>query len=1089
MVDNSANAKQQVVNYLLESHIMLGALSGQDKEFLRPLFDLREYKVGENLAQQNTPVEGMLYIFSGKLRLKQNRGGRRTSIGELGKDAVLGEIALLKESNWEHTIDIVEDCTILFLPAQQVRQALSQRQDMANVFKSQAGLVEVGQRIRGMLGTAEYSQQKFQEITANIGIKKIKAGKNVFKEGQEDPRLYYIEQGAVELVKSSLTESRGNILDKVIRGELIGEGGALPDVSADGKQPLTARAVTEVTVLVIRQPEVVAILELNPAIHDQLKVRAKSLADRAVLEQSARKRAEGVNQNIKLDAFTEEEFLSQEGKTAKIGKLAVVEQRDESDCAAACLTMIVNHHGKAFTLGQIRELTGLSSPNANPNQIITGAEQLGLRAKGHSLQYKQLQRLPMPTIVGWEGYHYAVLYKITDKSVVLADPEKGTVKLSKEEFLEGWTTQEEITGEKGQDESGVIIRIETTSAFSQQEVPKKPIYHFINYLLPYKSHFAEAFLAALTINLLGMASPLFIQTIVDKVVVHHDASLLNMMLGGMALVAIFKTMSSSAQSLLLAHTTARIDMSLMSEFYRHILSLPMSFFLTRNKGEILARFGENTKIRSIIAGSTITVVLNTMMIVVYFMMMSAYSTDLTLIVLIFVPMYLGIVFYFTPKIKALSQQIFLTNSQSQSHLIESLNGIESLKATSNEYMARSRWENAFVDNVNTSFKRQRLSLYSTSLNQLVSLSSTIAVLWVGANLVMAGSMSIGELMGFNMLMGMVMGPILQMVGLWNNLQEVRIAVDRVSDVLSVKPEQPLAEVDTLPAVLNPQEIEGEISFNKVNFSYTANDKVNYIMRDFDLNIAPGTKVAFVGAAGCGKSTIAKMLLGFNMPESGQCTIDGKEIRSLDLASLRKNIGVVLQDAFLFAGTVAENIALGDPNPDMQLVKQAAENAGAVEFISNLPLGYQTLIGEKGQALSGGQRQRICIARALYYQPKIMIFDEATSALDNETEKRIQENIDKILIGKTSFTIAHRLNTIIGSDIICFIKDGQVAERGTHEELTSPEYIKENGYSGLYYGLAAGQFNLPDLNLDDEEQAEEKAEEKATEQITEGEESE
>ncbi|MBF0188374.1 MAG: ATP-binding cassette domain-containing protein, partial [Magnetococcales bacterium] len=358
------------------------------------------------------------------------------------------------------------------------------------------------------------------------------------------------------------------------------------------------------------------------------------------------------------------------------------------------------------------------------------------------------------------------------------------------------------------------------------------------------------------------------------------------------------------------------------------------------------------------------------------------------------------------------------------------------------------------------------NLVSNSLNQLVQLSSTVAILWVGATEVMDGNLTIGELMGFQMLMGMVMGPIMQIVQLWNSSQDVRIAIDRVSDVLNVDPERPaITSPDKMPALLGDH-VKGNITFNKVNFSYTSGGKENHVMKAFELEIEPGDKVAFVGAAGCGKSTIAKMILGFNIPSStgGTCTIDGKDIRELDLSELRRNIGVVLQDGFLFGATVAENIALGDPEPDMVAVKEAARLAGADEFIVNMPLGYQTPVGEKGQAVSGGQRQRICIARALYRRPKIMLFDEATSALDNKTEALVQENIKKVLVGRTSITIAHRLSTIIDSDYICYIGDGNVLEKGSHNQLTDPEYIKEHGYTGLYYNLAKAQFNLPDLEL-------------------------
>jgi ATP-binding cassette subfamily B protein len=427
-------------------------------------------------------------------------------------------------------------------------------------------------------------------------------------------------------------------------------------------------------------------------------------------------------------------------------------------------------------------------------------------------------------------------------------------------------------------------------------------------------------------------------------------------------------------------------------------------------------------------------------------------------------MYLAVILYFTPRIKAISQEIFLTNSMSQARLIESLNGIETLKATANEYMARANWENAFVENVNRGFQSARLNLMSGSLNKLVGLSSSVVILWIGANQVIEGAMSIGELMGFNMLTGMVIGPILAMVGLWNNLLEVPISVDRVGDILEVKSEQePITHPEKIPATLS--ECQGKIEFSKVNFSYVANDKENFVMKDFDLVIEPGQRVGFVGPSGCGKSTIAKMILGFNLPKTGTCTIDNKDIKSIELAALRRNIGVVLQDSFIFSGTVAENIALGDPEPDLQAVTEAARLAGAHEFVINYPLDYQTPIGEKGMGISGGQRQRICIARALYRKPKILIFDEATSALDNESEKRIQENMAAILRGRTSITIAHRLSTIIDSDMICYISGGKVAEKGTHAQLTDPEYLKEQGYKGLYYKLAQAQFNLPALEPD------------------------
>ena len=696
-----------------------------------------------------------------------------------------------------------------------------------------------------------------------------------------------------------------------------------------------------------------------------------------------------------------------------------------------------------------------------PDEVIRGAEQLGIRAKGYALTYDELKSIALPGVAGWQGYRYVVVFRVTDREVHISDPESGLRTLKRDEFFTNWSTARVAGVNDIASDRGVFIGLEPTQTFEQEKEAENPYRHFLNYLLPHKLYFGEAILAALVINLLGLASPLFIQTIVDTVVVHHDVALLNTMLAGMILITFFSTLTGSVQNVLLAHTTARIDMRLMSEFYRHILNLPMGFFLTRNKGEILARFGENQKIRAIIAGSTITVLLNAIMIVLYFLMMFGYSTSLFIIVLLFIPMYIGIVLYFTPRIKRIAQEIFITNSQSQSYLIESLNGIESLKATANEYFARARWEDAFAENVNRGFKQQKLSLISQGLFRLATTAMTIIVLWLGAENVMSGTMSVGELMGFNMLMGLVTQPVLAMVNLWNDLQEVRIAVDRVGDVLSVKEEQPPATVKPYAPI---HSLSGHLEFRQVNFGYSTSDGSKLIMQDFDLVIMPGEKVAFVGPSGCGKSTIAKMILGFNRPQGGELLIDGKNVLDLNVYALRRNIGVVLQDSFIFSGTVAENIALGDPEPDLQVVREAARLAGADEFIVNYPQGYNTRIGEKGIGISGGQRQRICIARSLYYKPKVMIFDEATSALDNESEERITHALKTILRGRTSITIAHRLSTIMDADTICFIKDGKVREKRRHEQLIDPGYLRTMAYGGLYYGLAQSQFGLPSLKL-------------------------
>ncbi len=1021
--------REEAVKQFLETHLVFSQLDDTERRTIGDMIEVKRYEAGAVIAKAGTPVAGMYSIYSGTIHYKTtNYEGKRVSVERFGPGDVICEVALLKDDVHAHDVVAVDACILLLLPSKKMQEFTNSYPQFRSRLKQRIALAELHKRLEGILGSADYDALTLERIIGKIGIKKIKRGSPIFKQGDEDPRLYLIESGSVELVQENL-EGRVS-LEKVGAQGLVGESAALT------QQPhsYTAMAVTDVALLVIPQEVVQKILELNYELKVRLEQRMDELRSAEESQAVTAKRSEGVDQRIRYEALTEAEF-KERVKKKEIHRFPLIRQTVEAQSAAACIAMICKHNGKNFTVGQIAELANISSETATVSQTCTAMEKMGYRAKAYQADFDQLINLPMPCIVLWEEYHYAVLYRVTKNKAYIADPFHGLRTMDRMEFEEGW--------------SNVVITAEPTQDFNKLEEPANPYLHFVSYLLPHKALFFQAFLAAMIINALGLATPIFIQNIVDKVVVHNDKSLLNMMLMGMAMVTIFRMLTSGAQQLLLAHTIARIDLKLVAEFYRHILSLPMTFFNNRRIGDIITRFGENQKIRAIIAGSTITVVLNTIMIFVYLGMMWLYSGILTFLVLIFIPCYILNTVFFTPRLKKIANDIFFSNARQQSLLIESLHGIETVKATANEYFARARWEDAFVDRVNQAYTSSKLSLVYNSIGELINLSSTIAILWYGATEVMAGNLTIGELMGFNMLMGAVMGPIMAMVRLWDQFQEVRIAVERVSDVNNVVPERPpIRSAENLPAVLTP--MQGKVEFRDVCFRYGGED-TPLVLNGFNLTVEAGQSVAFVGPSGCGKSTVIRLLMGFLVPTSGEILIDGKELNNIDLAIYRRQIGVVLQDSFLFSSTVAGNIALGDSEPDMNRVRQAARLSSADEFIGNLPQGYNTMVGEKGVQLSGGQRQRVCIARALYPQPAILIFDEATSALDNESEEKIQQNMKSILAGKTSFAVAHRLSTIREADYICFIEGGRIVEKGTHDALVAQK--------GRYYDLAKKQFDL------------------------------
>lgn len=516
------DAKQEAVRHLLRTNILFSGLTETDQRVLEPLFEVREYVANAVIVEEDTPVDAFYAICSGKVRLKQTQGGKRASIGELGSEASFGERALIEAGTWPHQVVASERATLLRLPGDRVRALLERHPMMREAFRSHLGVVELAQRLRGMLGSAQYTQDEFASILDNIGVKHIPKEQQVFAQGAQDPRLYCVEKGAVDLVRQPLS-GEPVVLDRLYRGDVFGEGGAISVDGGDGRQPHAAIAVTDATVLVIRQEAVLKILQINPGLHERLRERLRQLQRNEEEEVAVRARAEGVDQRIKLaDAVTEEEFLDREQRE-KIRRFPLVRQNTEADCAAACVTMVCQHYGKSFTVGQIRELANLSGAELAPNVLITGAENLGFSARAYALTFEDLKTLKLPGIIGWENYHYAVIYRVTQKEVQIADPLDGLKKLSKEEFLKGWTGAQ-VVGVSTAADRGVFIALEPTLSFEQKAVPKKPIYHFINYILPYKRYFGEAMIAALTINLLGLASPLFVQTIVDKVVVHHDVS-------------------------------------------------------------------------------------------------------------------------------------------------------------------------------------------------------------------------------------------------------------------------------------------------------------------------------------------------------------------------------------------------------------------------------------------------------------------------------------------------------------------------------------------------------------------------------------
>lgn len=694
------------------------------------------------------------------------------------------------------------------------------------------------------------------------------------------------------------------------------------------------------------------------------------------------------------------------------------------DTGLACLLMVARFHDLPIDGGQIQHQFGQSGQMLTTQQLLRAAKHVGLKAGLVTTTWEELATTPLPAVAQRTDGRYIVLAKVQDDKALIQDPlEARPLIQSKNEFVTTW--------------SGGLLLCTKRAGLRMQDLTFD-ITWFIPAVLKYRRLLGEVLLASFFLQLFALLTPLFTQVVIDKVLVHKGFTTLHVMAVGMVVLASFDALLGGLRTYLFAHTTNRIDVGLGAQLFRHLLALPLAYFEARRVGDTVARVRELEQIRQFLTSNSVTVVLDVVFTVLFLGVMWIYSPMLTLVVIASLPLYAILSVAITPAIRARLNEKFNRGAENQSFLVEAVSGIQTVKALAVEPPLQRRWDEQLAGYVRASFRATSLIMVAGQVGTFIQKTTTIAVMWVGAYQVIDGALSIGELIAFNMLSAQVTGPLLRMVNLWQEFQQVSISIQRLGDVLNTRPEPSYnPNRTTLP------QIAGQIAFDDVTFRYRPDGPP--ILQHVSLTLQPGQIIGMVGRSGSGKSTIAKLIQRLYVPERGRVLVDGVDLAQVDPAWLRRQVGVVLQENFLFNRSVRDNIALTDPGLSMDRVMYAAKLAGAHEFILELPEGYDTVVGEHGCALSGGQRQRIAIARALVANPRILIFDEATSALDYESEAIIQHNMVQICKGRTVIVIAHRLSTVRPAHRIYVIDRGQLVEHGTHEEL-----LKRNGmYTRLH----------------------------------------
>lgn len=710
------------------------------------------------------------------------------------------------------------------------------------------------------------------------------------------------------------------------------------------------------------------------------------------------------------------------------------------DSGLACLVMMARMHGVATDADQLAHESAITGGQWDTADLLLAAKRLGLKATVVKINAQRLASTPLPAVgIGHltpseEGSacDYFILARVQGNQVLVQSPSVGRPEtLSVDELQTRW--------------AGEVILF-TSRASLAGELAKFDFTWFVPAIVKYRKLLLEVLLVSFVLQFFALITPLFFQVVMDKVLVHRGFTTLDVIAVGLTVVVVFEVLLGGLRSFVFAHTTSRIDVELGSRLFRHLLTLPLAYFQARRVGDSVARVRELENIRSFLTGNAITLVLDLLFSTVFIAVMLYYSGWLTLIVLVSLPCYVMLSALFTPVLRARLHEKFNRGAENQAFLVETISGIDTVKAMAVEPHWTRKWDSQLAAYVSSSFKTATIGTFANGGVSLVSKLVTVATMYAGARLVIDNQLTVGQLIAFNMLAGQVSQPVMRLAQLWTDFQQTGISVQRLGDILNTRTEV-AGNKSTLPP------LAGRITLDEVVFRYRPDGPE--VLKNVSLDISAGEVVGIVGRSGSGKSTLTKLVQRLYVPEHGRVLMDGMDLALADSTSLRRQIGVVLQENMLFTCSVRDNIALADPGAPLEAVMRVAKLAGAHEFILELPEGYDTLVGEHGSTLSGGQRQRIAIARALMTNPRVLIFDEATSALDYESERIVQDNMKAICKGRTVIIIAHRLSAVRNANRILVMERGQIVEIGSHAELLRPKADGTTGHYARLYSLQQG----------------------------------
>jgi HlyB family type I secretion system ABC transporter len=1020
-------------------------LSPELRRLVAASFTPAAFAIGSDIVREGDDADAFYVLASGMARVvKQGMNGDEVPLGQLRQGDSFGEAALLNHSKRTATVRASSAVEAFKLDGSIFRALIENHPEIRGYLELQAKSRSLSNFFRVYTPFTRLPVEALTLLLANLETVTHAAGDLVIGQGDQPGPMYVVEEGRLRVFIE--VDGRRRYVGYLRKGDFFGEVSLLKNIA----RTASVEAVSACRLLRLNQTTFARLVADYPAFEAQLEERMA----RYDYKKTARLPLDFAEELLPADASTQEKvgprqvdkvespvdrggpFASADGRFKKrpsrIRRFPHLQQIDEMDCGAACLGMVCRYYGRSVSLARIRQVVHTATDGTSLRGLRRGAEALGLAARAVKAPKSSLPQMPLPAIVHWEGNHWIVLYDVAEKWVRVADPATGHRRLSRAEFDQKW--------------SGYAALFDYTEEFEKAPESKPTIGWLWPFFRPFLGIILKSIGLAAIVSVLQMALPVFTQVIVDRVLVDRDVGLLHGLIFAMLALLVFMTAAMLIQRYLLSFVAVRVDSATLDFLTRRLLVLPMSYFATRRTGDIQRRLAGIRQVREFLVQNGVNGLTALCQIAAAVLLMFVYSPLLALVFLAAAPLYAGLMRFSSRKLKPIFDELEEAYGKYHSHQIDAIKGVETVKALGAESGLRERMLAEFHGLARRQFKANFIMMGYDGTVQIVTFLSLVLFLFVGAQQVMQGGLTIGALVAFNSLVALANAPIITLLTLWDNLQMSSVLLNRLNDIFETEPEQG-RDHSRLTVV---RSLEGGIRFQNLGFQYGGPESAK-ILEGISFDVPPGKTIAIVGRSGSGKTTLIKCLAGLLEPTEGAILFDGLDMKKLDYRSLRRKVGFVLQENYLFDDTIARNIAFGEEEPDMERVLWAARVANAHEFVERLPLGYDTRVGETGIAISGGQRQRIAIARAIYNQPPVLLFDEATSALDTESEKAVKENLGQLLEGRTSFVIAHRLSTIRDADVILVLEKGKLAEHGSHEELLARR--------GLYYYLSSQQLGF------------------------------